>query len=67
MEVPKDLGRRIVEASRLAVALHIQHVFGLDAQIGGADIDRQSPLEDRVLSPFQANSASPELAESEAE
>src|ERR1700722_7141615 len=37
MEVPKDLGRRIVEAARLAVALHLQRSFGLEPQVGGAD------------------------------
>jgi hypothetical protein len=36
-ENPKDLGRRIVEAAHLAVALHLQHSFGLQRQIGGAD------------------------------
>jgi len=41
MDVPKDLGQRIVEASRLAVALHLQISnanFGeVIFSIGGAD------------------------------
>ncbi|MGD0139349.1 MAG: hypothetical protein ABSD28_10765 [Tepidisphaeraceae bacterium] len=41
MDVPKDLGQRIVEAARLAVALHLQHStanFGPALfSIGGAD------------------------------
>jgi hypothetical protein len=64
MEVPKDLGRRIVEASRLAVALHLQRVFGLESQPGSADVDRSAPLNARV---FPANSVSREIAEREAE
>jgi hypothetical protein len=46
-DVPKDLGRRIVEASRLAVATHLLHSLGLVAPrltplIGGADPDGET-------------------------
>jgi hypothetical protein len=34
-DVPKDLGGRIVEATRLAIALHLQR--SPQVQIGGAD------------------------------
>ncbi len=64
MEVPKDLGRRIVEASRLAVALHLQRVFGLESQPRSADVDRPAPLNASIVS---ANSVPRELAEREAE
>jgi hypothetical protein len=41
MDVPKDLGQRIVEAVRLAVALHLQNsnanFGGAIFSIGGAD------------------------------
>lgn len=45
MEIPKDLGQRITEAARLAVALHLQHSLrslpisgGTVSIIGGAII-----------------------------
>jgi hypothetical protein len=36
MDVPKDLGQRIVEAARLAVALHLQHSLRPQPNPGGA-------------------------------
>jgi hypothetical protein len=67
MEVPKDLGRRIVEAARLAVALHLQHVFGLEPQVGGADIEASTPMDERAFSACPVDSAASGLAEQEAE
>jgi hypothetical protein len=35
MDFPEDLGQRIVEATRLAVMLHIQHSLHLESIPGG--------------------------------
>lgn len=65
-DVPKDLGRRIVEATRLAVAIHLQGTaepfsLGLGPNIGGAaDGGADS-------APLPAISFAGTLAESEAE
>jgi hypothetical protein len=65
MEVPKDLGRRIVEASRLAVALHLQKVFGLEPQVGQADGETAVSTREIALASF--NAASRQLAKREAQ
>jgi hypothetical protein len=54
MEAPKDLGRRIVEASRLAVALHLQKVFGLDLQNTNADPDASAATRATAIASFNA-------------
>ena len=38
MDVPEDLGQRIVEAARLAVALHLQQSFLSDLNPGGTGV-----------------------------
>jgi len=66
-DVPKDLGRRIVEAARLAVALHLQRAFRLEPQIGGADAEGGSPVDGGVFAPRSKNSLDGAFAEGEAE
>jgi hypothetical protein len=56
MEVPKDLGRRIVEAARLAVALHLQRSLGLEPQLGTADSERLAPMDGGASAPRSADS-----------
>jgi hypothetical protein len=38
MELPEDLGRRIVEAASLAVTLHLQHSLVTELYPGGTGI-----------------------------
>ena len=67
MEVPKDLGRRIVEAARLAVALHLQRSFGLEPQVGGADSEGHARADHGALTARPANSIAGIFADGEAE
>jgi hypothetical protein len=66
-EVPKDLGRRIVEAARLAVALHLQRAFRLEPQIGGADADGEALTDGGAFAARSANSIARAFAEGEVE
>lgn len=64
MDLPKDLGQRIVEAARLAVTLHLEESQYL-SPIGGADREGEAATDgNRSSSPFAAGFAS--AAESEA-
>lgn len=36
--IPADLGRRIVEAARLAVSEHLQRAWDMDHYLGGAEL-----------------------------
>jgi hypothetical protein len=58
MDIPKDLGQRIVEAARLAVATHLQlsHSLsdGASHQIGGADPVGNLSLPRAAKLPFAA-------------
>jgi hypothetical protein len=66
-DVPKDLGRRIVEAARLAVAFHLQRALRLESQIGGADSDGAAPMHNGALATRAAIPVAGWLAEGEAE
>jgi hypothetical protein len=66
-DVPKDLGRRIVEAARLAVALHLQRALRLEPPVGGADPDCKAPMAGGALASRPANFITAALAEREAE
>ncbi|HEX4053669.1 MAG TPA: hypothetical protein VHX86_05345 [Tepidisphaeraceae bacterium] len=77
-DVPKDLGRRIVEAARLAVAIHLQRtaepfsprtrpsIGGADCY-GGAVLDGGAADGGAPPAPLPAISIAGTLAESEAE
>ena len=48
MDFPEDLGQRIVEATRLAVMLHIQHSLHLESFPGGTGRANGGAMIDRA-------------------
>ncbi len=71
-DVPKDLGRRIVEATRLAVAMHLQGTAEpfspqLGSNVGGADCHGGAVLDGGCFAPAPAIWFAATLAEGEAE
>ena len=73
MDFPEDLGQRIVEATRLAVMLHIQHSLHLESipggtgrPTGGAAINLAEPCRRRITPRRDQSAGGASAAESEA-